>query len=147
MRLEQFLRVACASAIVLPAAAGCEPDRPAHHPPTNADIASWRGAKAIELETHTYFSTQQREVRPLSDGSAMWVYSVCSTKRNAKCKQSAFSWTTECTARDKTRCCDHQFIVRDSAVESYRLLGACDVACGIRPDSKIAACQAEATSN
>jgi hypothetical protein len=144
---KHFQGVVGASAIVLGAIVGCEPDRPAFHAPTNADLASWTGAQQIDLEKHAYFSTLQRELRPLSDGSEMWVYPVCSTKRDAKCSQSAWSWNTECTAHDVKKCCNHQFVLRNGSVESYRMLGTCRVGCGIRPDSKVAACQTEAAAN
>ena len=122
--------------------AGCTADRPVYHPPSDADLASWNGAPAIELETHAYFSTRQRETRPLSDGSEMWVFADCHTKRKAECERSAFSWTAECTSHDTTKCCNHQFVMRGGVVASYRPLGTCSVGCGIRPASKVQACEA-----
>ena len=114
----------------------------------NEDLASWSGTKVIELETHRLWSTRDREVRPLSDGSEMWVYKVCIDKRtNLECRSAATAFgssavgATTCRGGDTTtRCCHNQFIVKDATVREYRALGDCATGCSVRPESQVQGC-------
>ncbi len=103
------------------------------------DYDAWRGVPIIELETQPHFAAERRIVRPLSDGSELWVYSHCFTEsEDVRCVSSDFSGTilTRCRGGNQsTSCCYNQFLVRDGRVESYRLEGPCRTGCDGRPAS------------
>lgn len=105
-------------------AATKEPQRGYVHPPNAKDYASWVGVPKIQLETHSQFVLLPREVRPLSDGSEMWIHRYCPKGSRISAEE----------------CCLYQFVLRDGAVASYRTAGACGVNCSMRPDAQVQAC-------
>ena len=104
-----------------------------------ADLQAWRGVSVVELETQPMFSSMRREVRPISDGSEMWIFSACeSYVTDTRC--SAYGSSTWAVANCRggqrvTRCCDNQFLVRERRVEWYRPVGPCFTDCDTRPSS------------
>jgi hypothetical protein len=91
------------------------------------DAASWRGIPILELETHPFLSTLDREVNALSDGSQIWNYKAC--RRSAPGRRGG---------EIKEWCCVRQFRVRDQRVESLRMVGACVSGCKVRPAGCVA---------
>ena len=101
-----------------------EPQKGYVHPPNAKDYASWVDAPKVHLETHSQFLLLPREVRPVSDGSELWIYRFCPKGKKVSLDD----------------CCLYQFVVRDGHVATYRTAGACGVNCSMRPDDKVQAC-------
>lgn len=113
------------NALALSAIVGAGQPQPTFvHPPNAKDYASWVDVPKIQLETHSQFALLPREVRPLSDGSEMWIHRFCPKGKKVSLED----------------CCLYQFVLRDSKVATYRTAGKCGVNCSMRPDAKVQAC-------
>lgn len=132
--------------VVALAVLGCVPSRKAVAVPVVRpdDVASWAGVPIIELETHAVFSILPKELRTISDGTEMWIFTSCaSTTTDRDCKAVGSSWGRSAAAESKCRggeklenCCHNQFIVKDGTVASYRPTGSCWTDCRARPQSR-----------
>ncbi len=100
-----------------------EDRKPYTHPPNAKDYASWVGESKPDLETHTKFALLPREVRPVSDGSELWVLRSCPAK-----------------SKDREECCLYEFVLAGGIVRSYRSAGQCFVDCNMRPEAKVQGC-------
>lgn len=138
------MRLFAALSALVTVVAACQ-STPQAQPPRpkvrDADLLAWVDAPLIQLEMHPAFSTLPREVRDLSDGSQMWVFNECRSRRtNVVCSSSStrFGGTTiggaQCSGGEAdTYCCHNQFIVSAGLVRSYRPLGKCHTDCRVRP--------------
>ena len=104
-----------------------------------SDVNSWRGASAVDLQTHRLFSTLPKRVEVLGDNMELWTYSNCAaTTTPVVCNPIGNS--TVCTGGvSGESCCSNQFWVRRGTVEAYRPLGSCYTDCSIRPGGYCAA--------
>jgi hypothetical protein len=103
-----------------------------------SDLAAWRDAPLIKLETQPLFSALPVTRRRLSDGSELWDYTNCrSDQSDQECTTRAGAFgavNTTCSGGGKsTTCCHNQFVVRGASVESYRPVGRCYTDCTTRP--------------
>lgn len=94
------------------------------------DLDAWAGAPLIDLETHPFFASIQPEIRPLSDGSKLYIY---------------FNGGTGATSLGDTvfankRGCSNQFLVKNGAIVRYTPVGVggmrCMTNCSLRPASR-----------
>ena len=136
-------RSAIAVAMVIACLVACDQNAPTRYPTKPEDEAAWTNAPLLELETNEVFSTFDREIRNLSDGSDMWTFAVC---RNGGVTCHSFgaggAAATQCSGAN-VKCCHHQFIDRDKVVVSYHARGPrfeCRSDCKMRPASQAAAC-------
>ena len=100
------------------------------------DVAAWRGATKAELQTQPLFSTLPKSVEQLDDGSELWTYSNCKTRKTAVTCTTVGAFTT-CGGGNTTQtCCHNQFLLKDGLVVWYRPVGRCYMDCSTRPASR-----------
>ena len=120
-----MLLTGCPAAMLLSAAVS-DPKQGNTHEPNAKDYESWLGEPVVQLETHPQFGMLPREIRPVSDGSAMWLLRYCPARSSGP--------------PNPDECCLYRFVVRDTKVTSYRTAGQCGVNCSMRPEAKVQAC-------
>lgn len=125
----------CAAGVLVACAE--EPRTPTIH---EDDVDAWRGAPLIDLETHSVFASQPREIRQLSDGRQMWLLRSCnSLQHDVTCRSGPGGFGTVATrcagGHSETTCCTKQFLVRASQVERLQMNGNCMTSCASRPAS------------
>lgn len=99
------------------------------------DLDAWTGIPLAELEMHPLFSTLPRNIRALSDGRQLWTFSNCKSIVEIYCMGS--NGLMACSGGETWRpCCQNQFVVRDTEVESFRAVGHCYTDCTVRPASR-----------
>lgn len=109
-----------------------------------SDLDSWRGQNVATLEQHPVFSSLPREVREIPESDSRLIN--YSQKRmvevdNGTCFNTGFGFnniglgTAHCSPRVvEEMACVHQFLIKNSQVESYRVLGEdCSTECKFRP--------------
>lgn len=108
-----------------------------------SDIDAWDGAPLVELETHPVISSQPREVRPVSDGSELWIYTNCvNWQDDAVCRSFPVyggGAVTRCSGGGSgTNCCRRSFQVSTERkrVKWMTLAGMCHTTCADRPASR-----------
>lgn len=113
-----------------------------------SDLDTWQGESTAVLESHPVFSTLPREERlvPDSNGERLINFSqnkaVESGPRN--CFGTGFGFgpvglgSNVCSPRQiEYRACVHQFVIKNSRVISYRVVGQdCYTDCSFRPTQK-----------
>jgi hypothetical protein len=99
------------------------------------DVNAWRGTPLMELQVHPLFSTIPKAVEPLSDGSELWTYSNCISRRSARvCNPVGTSMICSGGQANEV-CCYNQFLVQGDHVIWYRPIGSCYTDCSTRPSS------------
>lgn len=106
---------------------------------------SWSGATLLELESHPYYAPLRKAVKPLSDGTSMWIYTTCvAQNRSSDCQAIATGnrYVTSASGHCEESggglmCCHNEFRIRDDRVVSMQMSGKCfwDEDCAKRPDS------------
>lgn len=115
------------------------------------DLDAWRGAPLSDLETHYLFNTLPVEVRQISGGKFLYIYTNSKTTKplfpsTVSCRSTSSliggTQQTQCSkdnvfgGEPTTKTCSNQFITTTTTVLEYRPVGQCYTDCSIRPESR-----------
>jgi hypothetical protein len=100
------------------------------------DLTAWEGVPKSDLQIHPLWSTIQKRVERLDDGSELWTYSNCASSEDPMTCSSSGSSTTCNGGGTETTCCHNQFLIQGKRVMAYRAIGRCYTDCSTRPASR-----------
>lgn len=106
------------------------------------DLDAWRGAPLSDLETHALLNSIPVEVRQISGGRFLYIYTNSATTTTPiQCQSgrtiSGVGRQTQCYGgNERTFTCSNQFITNSTHVLQYIPVGDCYTDCSIRPFSR-----------